>query len=75
MILPGKHLKVERSLLASGGALLAQLREPQTVSRLWTVARDNTELRSFDEFCLALSFLFSIDAVALSGNLVKRSND
>jgi ABC-three component (ABC-3C) system Middle Component 6 len=72
MILPNKHLKFDRSLLVLGGSLLTHLQEPQTVSRLWTVARDTTEVRSFDQFCLTLSFLFAIKAIAMQDKFVTR---
>lgn len=73
MILPNKHLKFDRSLLVLGGVLLTHLHEPQTVSRLWAIARDTTEVRSFDQFCLTLSFLYSIEAIALQDKFVTRA--
>ncbi len=35
MILPTKHLRADRSLIAVGGEVLGMLGESKTVSRLW----------------------------------------
>lgn len=72
MILPTKHLGFERSLLALGASVMSQLVGPVTVSRLWTEIRESTDVRSFDEFSLVLSFLFSIGAIELHSGLVRR---
>lgn len=67
MILPTKHLPIERSLIAIGADLLGLLDEPKSVSKLWqdfqtlNVQRD---LRlTFDWFTLAISMLFAIGAL------------
>lgn len=73
MILPTKHLQLDRSLLIQGSGLLETLRQPQTVNRLWSVAREETGLRSFDEFCLGLSFLFAIGLIEFDDGLVVRT--
>ena len=36
MILPSKHLSEDRALVTIGAEVLGLLREPKTVSRLWT---------------------------------------
>ena len=72
MILPTKHLQPERSLLSQGAFLLARLAQPQTVNALWTAARETPGVRSFDQFCLGLSFLFSIGLVVIEDGLVVR---
>ena len=67
MILPGKHLKPDRSLLGIGGEILEILDHEQTVSELWQcvqVRRDGVKSSvSFDWFILSLSFLYAIGAV------------
>ena len=40
MILPGKHLRQDRALLAIGAELLVHLDEPRTVSELWERVRE-----------------------------------
>ena len=67
MILPGKHLRPDRSLLGIGGEILEILEHEQTVSELWQRVHDKRDgvksPLSFDWFILSLSFLYAIDAV------------
>jgi hypothetical protein len=72
MILPTKHLQAERSLLNQGAFILSRLAQPQTVNALWGAARETPGVRSFDQFCLGLSFLFSIGIVRIEDGLVVR---
>ena len=66
MILPGKHLRNDRALMAVGAEILSQLDEGRTVSELWErvrLARANTPMvapLTFDWFILALTFLYSV---------------
>lgn len=79
MILPTKHLRPDRALLAVGGDLLISLREPMTVSRLWDDFRskrgDAGEPApiNYDWFVLALDLLFMIDAVVLDRGLLRKT--
>ena len=70
MIVPGKHLKKDRSLLGVGGEILIILDEPQSVSSLWSLVKENRDKAanplSFDLFILTLSFLYAIKAVEWS---------
>jgi hypothetical protein len=69
MILPTKHLGVERSLLGIGAIIYELLKEPKTVSRLWSELRDAREKRSekstvtYDWFVLGLDFTFLMGLV------------
>lgn len=79
MILPTKHVRPDRALLAVGGDLLVCLREPATVSRLW----DDFRLKrgncgesapiNYDWFVLALDLLFMIGAVELDRGLLRKT--
>lgn len=77
MIVPSKHLPVDRSLLGVGADLLVLLDQPKTVTGLW---RDLQALRGqrsrqipFDWYVLSLTMLYSMDAVKLHrGQLVRR---
>ena len=76
MILPGKHLAYDRTLLGVGAEILEQLDEGHTVSELWTRVRlargpAATPL-SFDWFVLSLSFLYAITAVDLVGGIITK---
>lgn len=76
MILPGKHLRRDRSLVSIGAEILAQLDERRTVSELWErvrIARANTPALtplSFDWFVLSLTFLYTISALELTDGVV-----
>jgi hypothetical protein len=74
MILPSKHLRPDRSLIGIGGELLAELSEARTTSELWERTRrtssHNAGQLTFDWFVLALSFLYSIQAIDYSNGLI-----
>lgn len=62
MILPNKHLTLEQSLLGVGAVVLGRLNAPVTVSELWEeVAAEG--VKTFDQFALALSLLFTVGAI------------
>lgn len=68
MLLPTKHLRDDRTLLAVGADVLRLLAEPKTVSRLWDeLQKHRTEESlsavSYDWFVLALDFLFALGLV------------
>lgn len=80
MILPTKHIRPDRTLLSIGAELLACLREPTTVSRLWDDVRsargatlDSASI-NYDWFVLALDLLFMLGAVDLERGLVRRTS-
>ena len=79
MILPTKHIRPDRALLAIGGELLVFLREPVTVSRLWDDVRskrgDPGEPApiNYDWFVLALDLLFLVGAVEFDRGLLRRA--
>jgi len=79
MILPTKHIRSDRALLAVGADLLRCLREPMTVSRLWDeirMSRSNGTISApinYDWFVLALDLLFLTNAVQFERGLVKKS--
>ncbi|WP_374713780.1 ABC-three component system middle component 6 [Symbiobacterium terraclitae] len=78
MILPAKHLALQRSLLGIGGIILRGLGKPQTVSALWERTSAEMEERfqtrlSFGHFVLGLDYLFALGLVELHGGLLVRS--
>lgn len=73
MILPTKHLPLERTLLAGGAQLLALLLSPSTVSELWDRARGDTAFPSFDHLVLALDVLFALGMVGLHDGRLHRT--
>ncbi len=63
MILPNKHVKISRCILAAGAILLEELREERTVSSLWESVRDKPEIQTFGRFVLSLDLLFVLELV------------
>ena len=78
MILPTKYLPHDRALLNVGAEILAQLKEPRTVSELWECVREDRKSRidatpiSFDWFVLALNLLYAVTAIEYSHGVVRR---
>jgi hypothetical protein len=71
MILPTKHLELDKSLLAIGGLVLAALPRPRTVTSTWEDVRKVREGVTFESFALALAFLYSIGAVEITDDLLR----
>jgi len=79
MILPTKHIRPERALLSIGAEILASLREPMTVSRIWDeVRRRRSEAVepaapiAYDWFILALDLLFAVEAIEFDNGVLRR---
>ncbi|MGY4510239.1 ABC-three component system middle component 6 [Bradyrhizobium sp. USDA 3650] len=76
MILPGKHISADRSLVVVGGDILAVLGRPSTVSEIWDAvraaraARERATPLAYDWFVLALTFLFAIAAIRVEGDKI-----
>jgi len=79
MILPTKHIRPDRALLAVGADLLCCLHEPMTVSRLWDEIRTARSDRTvsapinYDWFVLALDLLFLLKTVQFERGLVLKA--
>ena len=78
MILPTKHTRVDRALIGVGAEILAIIRKPLTVSRLWSEmsirrmeATPNSPL-AYEWFVLALDLLYAIGAIKLDRGLVRK---
>lgn len=72
MILPTKHITMNRCLLGVGAIVLEHLKRPQTVTRLWTSVRSHPDVVTFDRFILALDLLYLMGAVDTEGRLLQR---
>lgn len=72
MILPDKHLPLDRALLAGGAAVLSALTTPMTVSAVWERVRVADAVTTFDRFVLAVDLLFSLGLLEMrEGNLAR----
>lgn len=74
MILPGKHIRPDRSLIVIGGEILQELAQPRTVSELWDQVRAGRKSRmessqlTYDWFILALTLLYGMSAIRFDDN-------
>ena len=79
MILPTKHLRPDRCLLAVASEVLAIIDEPKTVSRVWeeySASRSRRSSRApvaYDWFVLSLDLLFVLGRVEFDGGRILRS--
>jgi hypothetical protein len=71
MILPTKHLELDKSLLAIGGRILNALPRPRTITSTWEEVRRDYEGLPFESFALALTFLYTIGAVEMTDELIR----
>jgi hypothetical protein len=74
MILPTKHISPEASLLGIGARILADLHQPRTVTNLWERLRDDDGIVTFDRFCLAVTFLHTVNLLRLDGDVLLRAS-
>lgn len=72
MIIPTKHLKPQDSLLGIGGVVLDTLRNPCSVSDLWSILRDNASVSTYERLILTLDLLFIIGAIDYRDGLLVR---
>lgn len=63
MILPGKHIKLSKSILNVGSILLDDINNRQTVSLLWDKIRIHPEIQTFERFTLGLDLLFTLGII------------
>lgn len=79
MILPTKHLGLNKSLLGVGADVLRILDQPMSVSRLWDELKQSragleSHRISFDWFILTLDLLFVVGAVEYQRGRVTRGS-
>lgn len=72
MILPTKHVSINRCLLGSGSVVLENLKKPQTVTRLWERLKEHPDIVTYDRFILALDLLYVIGVLDFREGLLRR---
>lgn len=72
MILPTKHIPLDKSAIGAAALVLRALTGPLTVSELWEKV-SVTGIDTFDQYIMGLTFLNVLDVVDLQdGRLVRR---
>ena len=74
MILPTKHVTLDKSLLGAGALVLPLLTEPKTITGLWDKLKTAPQINSYGRFVLVLDFLFAVGAIEFVEGLVCRVN-
>ncbi len=72
MILPTKHLELSDSLLGGGSIVLSHLSRGSTISALWEKVRKESEVGNFKRYTLILDFLYTIGAIEISENMIRK---
>lgn len=70
MILPTKHVSLDKSLLGGGAFLLACVEGPSTTTGLWERAKEASGIESYSRFVLTLDFLYAVGAIDLVDGLI-----
>lgn len=73
MILPNKHIPSSYSLLGLGSIILINLDRPISVSSLWGKVKVLPEIGTFERFSITLALLFTIGAIDLEGDVLRRN--
>lgn len=66
MLMPGKHLRQQDSVIYLAGFALSQLNQPMSVSELWEVFRRHNDGATFERYTLAMGLLHMMELVAFS---------
>jgi len=73
MILPTRHITTNASLIAIGALILASLGAgSRSVNDVWVDLRDESGVVTFDRFCLAVTFLYTLGIVDHDGDRLRR---
>lgn len=72
MILPTKHIPIDKSAIGSAALVLRALTSPLTVSELWEKV-SQSGISTFDQYVMGLTFLNVLGIIDLQeGRVVRR---
>jgi len=72
MILPTKHVSLDKSLLGAGAVVLPMLSEPMATTGIWERVKHAPEIGTYSRFVLTLDFLYAIGAIDMVEGLIIR---
>lgn len=76
ILLPGKHVPLESSLISQAASLYSALPASVQVPRAWAVCRTRFEHISFERFVFILDTLYALQLISLeSETIVKQRGD
>lgn len=70
MILPTKHVSLDKSLLGAGAFLLSIMIEPMTITGIWEKVKHTSKIETYGRLVLTLDFLYAIGAIDLVDSLI-----
>lgn len=70
MILPTKHVSLDKSLLGAGAFVLHSLNGPMTVTGIWDCVKYLPEIGNYGRFILILDFLYAIGVIDMAEGLI-----
>jgi len=74
MILPTRHIATNASLIAIGALILRSMRgSSRSVNEVWVDLRDESGVVTFDRFCLAVTFLYTLGIVEHHGGELRQA--
>ena len=72
MILPGKHMKLSRSILNVSSVLIQNINNGQTVATLYNKAISDPNIRTYEIFIMGLDLLFIFGLITLDDDGILR---
>ncbi len=72
MILPTKHISIRRSVIYFGAVILKHLKTRITVTSLWERIKQSGEIRNYEDFTLALDFLYILNLIDYQNGQIRR---
>lgn len=76
MILPAKHIPIERSIAGIGAEVLMVLDTPRSVSEVWSLIKlahdQKNKPITFDYFVATLTWLYAISALQYKNGVLGR---
>jgi hypothetical protein len=72
MILPTRHISTNASLIGIGALILVSLGvDSRSINDVWVDLRDKNGVVTFDRFCLAVTFLYTLGIVDNDGDRLR----
>ena len=72
MILPGKHIKLSRSILNVSSVLIQNIDNKQSITTLYNKTISNSNIRTYEIFIMGLDLLFIFGLITLDDDRILR---
>ncbi|MDR2641626.1 MAG: hypothetical protein LBC74_02410 [Planctomycetaceae bacterium] len=72
MLLPTKYITEPQTLLASGGIVLSQIKNPCTLTALWERTCKIPQVGTFERLIITLDMLYILGAIDISQGLIRK---